>query len=107
MGATGLEPATSGVTGRVGHHDARRRASLNGLICRHFSRVALPRLRMVEPIVEGGLGHEWATRCCQSGQQVIVPRACARPTATGPAGSPIARRPLTSASETSTYRDAM
>ena len=36
-GATGLEPATSGVTGRVGHNDARRRAPPNGLICRRFS----------------------------------------------------------------------
>src|SRR6266508_2889096 len=28
-GATGLEPATSGVTDRVGHHDARQRTPLN------------------------------------------------------------------------------
>ena len=36
-GATGLEPATSGVTGRVRHKAARRQTPLNGLICRHFS----------------------------------------------------------------------
>src|SRR5215204_6426313 len=36
-GATGLEPATSGVTGRVGYNDARRRTPLNVLICRRFS----------------------------------------------------------------------
>jgi hypothetical protein len=35
--AMGLEPATSGVTGRVGHDDVRRRTTLNGLVCRHFS----------------------------------------------------------------------
>jgi hypothetical protein len=35
-GATGLEPATSGVTGRVRHHDAWRRTPLNGHICRAF-----------------------------------------------------------------------
>jgi hypothetical protein len=33
-GATGLEPATSGVTGRVGHHDAPRRTSSKRVICR-------------------------------------------------------------------------
>jgi hypothetical protein len=36
-GATGLEPATSGVTGRVGHDDVRRRTPPNGAICRYFS----------------------------------------------------------------------
>jgi hypothetical protein len=29
--------ATSGVTGRVGYDDVRRRMPLNGVICRHFS----------------------------------------------------------------------
>jgi hypothetical protein len=32
-GATRLEPATSGVTGRSGHGDASRRMPLNSLIC--------------------------------------------------------------------------
>ena len=36
-GATGLEPATSGVTGRLGHDDAPRQTPLNSLSCRHFS----------------------------------------------------------------------
>ena len=35
-GATGLEPATSGVTGQVGLGDARRQTLLNGLICWAF-----------------------------------------------------------------------
>jgi hypothetical protein len=48
-GATGLDPATSGVTGRVGHHDVRRQAYLNGLTCRDFPPPSPP-LRMVEPI---------------------------------------------------------
>jgi hypothetical protein len=55
-GATGLEPATSGGTGRVGHNDARRRTPLNGLICRHFSPRSRPPLRMVEPIVRSTFG---------------------------------------------------
>ena len=33
-GATGLEPATSGVTGRVGYSNAQRRTALNYVICR-------------------------------------------------------------------------
>src|SRR6266436_10038971 len=37
-GATGLEPATSGVTGRVGHRDVSRRIPPNARICRYFSR---------------------------------------------------------------------
>jgi hypothetical protein len=36
-GATGLEPATSGVTGRVGSNNVRRRILPNGLIYRCFS----------------------------------------------------------------------
>ena len=36
-GATGLEPETSGVTGRVRVHDAWQRTHLNGVIRRHFS----------------------------------------------------------------------
>jgi hypothetical protein len=36
-GSEGLEPATSGVIGRVGHNDARWRTPLNALICRRFS----------------------------------------------------------------------
>src|SRR5207245_2713391 len=35
-GATGLEPATSGVTVRLGHRDAPPRASPNDVICRDF-----------------------------------------------------------------------
>ena len=37
-GASGLEPATSGVTGRVGLRDAQRRMTQNSFICRHVSR---------------------------------------------------------------------
>ena len=36
-GATGLEPATSGVTGRIGCNNARRRTPLNRLLCRQIS----------------------------------------------------------------------
>jgi hypothetical protein len=35
-GATGLEPATSGVTGRIGQGDVRRRMPLIGVIRRTF-----------------------------------------------------------------------
>jgi len=35
-GATGLEPATSGVTGQFGGHDGRQRGPVNGIICRDF-----------------------------------------------------------------------
>jgi hypothetical protein len=35
-GATGLDPATSGVTGRIGYGDAQQRTALNDVICRVF-----------------------------------------------------------------------
>jgi hypothetical protein len=35
-GATGLEPATSGVTGRFGRNDAQRRTPRNRSLCRRF-----------------------------------------------------------------------
>ena len=54
-GATGLEPATSGVTGRVGHNDGRGRTPWNGPLCRHFSRNRCT-LCMVEPIVRSTFG---------------------------------------------------
>src|SRR5439155_4821545 len=39
-GATGLEPATSGVTGRFSRSDDRRRVTSNYYICRVFSGLA-------------------------------------------------------------------
>jgi len=63
-GATGLEPATSGVTGRVRHGDAGRRTAPNGLICRHFSRRRRPRSALLSQSSNRRLGHEWATRSC-------------------------------------------
>ena len=65
-GATGLEPATSGVTGRVGHDDVQRRASWNGLICRHFSLSWGPRFAWLSQSSDRRLGHEWATKCCRA-----------------------------------------
>jgi len=55
-GATGLEPATSGVTGRVGHHDAQRRTPLNRVICRSFFTSAPHGCQSCDR----RLGHEWA-----------------------------------------------
>jgi hypothetical protein len=68
-GATGLEPATSGVTGRVGHDDARRRTSRNGLICRHLSLSCRLRFAWLSQSSSRRLGHEWATRSCLRGQR--------------------------------------
>jgi hypothetical protein len=64
-GATGLEPATSGVTGRVRHNDARRRTPPNGLICRRFSLSGRPGFAWLSQSSHRRLGHEWATKCCQ------------------------------------------
>jgi hypothetical protein len=55
-GATGLASATSGVTGRVGHDDCRRRTSVNSLIYRRFWPRGPPLLRMVEPVVQSTFG---------------------------------------------------
>jgi hypothetical protein len=37
-GATGLEPATSGMRGQIEHNDARQRPPLDEFICRYFPR---------------------------------------------------------------------
>jgi hypothetical protein len=63
-GATGLEPATSGVTGRVGHNDVRRRTALNVLICRRFSCGGWLRSGWLSQSSDRRLGHEWATKSC-------------------------------------------
>ena len=86
-GATGLEPATSGVTGRVRHNDARRRTPLNVLICRHFSFRGWLRCAWLSQSADRGLGHEWTTNFCLQRQRA-VPRsrqACAR--SRGPVGT--------------------
>jgi hypothetical protein len=69
MGATGLEPATSGVTGRVGHCDAQRRAARNGVICRAFSVSCRLRFAWLSQSSNRRLGHEWATKSCLEGQR--------------------------------------
>ena len=68
-GATGLEPATSGVTGRLGHDDASRQTPLSRRICRHLSqqRNILPAWLSQSP--NRCLGHEWATEACLRGQR--------------------------------------
>jgi len=71
-GATGLEPATSGVTGRVGHNDAQRRTCLNGFICRHFSRSRCRGSAWLSQSSNRRLGHEWATRLCLGRQPSAV-----------------------------------
>ena len=68
-GATGLEPATSGVTGRVGRHDARRRTPLNGHICRAFQPWSQAGTAWLSQSSIRRLGHEWATRSCLHGQR--------------------------------------
>ena len=68
-GATGLEPATSGVTGRVRHHDAWRRARSNQLICRLFSPTRRFRSAWLSQTRSRLLGHEWATKYCRPGQR--------------------------------------
>ena len=73
-GATGLEPATSGVTGRVCRDYGWRRTRLNGLICRHFSRSRCRGSAWLSQSSNRRLGHERATKCCQSGQHTVVPR---------------------------------
>ena len=70
--ATGLEPATSGVTGRVGGHDSRRRGPANTFVCRDFSR-----WHPHDPAWHRGssnrrLGHEWATKCCLSSERTAA-----------------------------------
>jgi hypothetical protein len=68
-GATGLEPATFGVTGRVGRHDARRRTPLNGHICRAFQLRSQARTAWLSQSSNRRLGHEWATKSCRHGQR--------------------------------------
>jgi hypothetical protein len=68
-GATGLEPATSGVTGRVGPHDARQRTPLSRLICRCFSSPRHIVSAWLSQSSKRRLGHEWATETCLDGQR--------------------------------------
>jgi hypothetical protein len=104
-GATGIEPATSGVTGRVGCNYAWRRTPPNILICRCLSALRSPRSAWLSQACNRRLGHEWATGCCQSGQQIVVQRMPAH--GYRACWSPIAALPLTSAGGTVTYRDAV
>jgi hypothetical protein len=60
-GATGLEPATSGVTGVT---KALRPASSNELICRALFALRWPRSAWLRGSFKRRLGHEWATPCC-------------------------------------------
>ena len=68
-GATGLEPATSGVTGRVGHDDGGRRTPQNSRICRHFSSYRYTLSAWLSQSSHRRLGHEWATGSCLNGQR--------------------------------------
>jgi hypothetical protein len=68
-GATGLEPATSGVTGRVRHNDARRRVTQNEPICRCFSAQGRASSAWLSQSCNRRLGHEWATESCLHGQR--------------------------------------
>jgi hypothetical protein len=68
-GATGLEPATSGVTGRVGDNDARRRTPPNVLICRRFSVHRSTLSAWLSQSSDRRLGHEWATKSCLQRQR--------------------------------------
>ena len=63
-GATGLELATCGVTGRVGYNDARQRTPLNVVICRRFSFRGWLRSAWLSQSSDRRLGHEWATESC-------------------------------------------
>jgi hypothetical protein len=58
-GATGLEPATPGVTGQFGLGDARRRTSQNGLICRCFRLRDWLRSAWLSQSRNRRLGHVW------------------------------------------------
>jgi hypothetical protein len=68
-GATGLEPATSGVTGRVRHDGSRQRFAPNGLVCRRFSSRAHGTSAWLSQPSARRLGHEWATESCLYGQR--------------------------------------
>ena len=64
MGATGLEPATSGVTGRADGHDAGRRSTPLGALGRMAAEIAVDRAAFRRRSSEkrmGRLGHEWGT----------------------------------------------
>jgi len=61
-GATGLEPATSGVTGRVGYDDDTRRTSLNEFICRRLLSRGGLRSAQLSQSSNRRLSHEWATK---------------------------------------------
>ena len=68
-GATGLEPATSGVTGRVG---APRRPAKNASeqpICRAFQLWRQAGTAWLSQSSNRRLGHEWATKSCLHGER--------------------------------------
>jgi hypothetical protein len=60
-GATGLEPATSGVTGRFGCYDVQTRTAAIYVICRPFCALAQAVSAWLRRFSHGRLGHEWAT----------------------------------------------
>jgi Bacterial regulatory proteins, luxR family len=59
MGATGLEPATFGVTGRVRLGDARRRARSIDVICRPLLTLESSCTAWLSQASDRHLGHEW------------------------------------------------
>ena len=69
-GSDGLEPATSGVTGRVRHHDAWRRTPLNSLVCRAFVTPESAQAAWLSRSSNRRLGHEWATKSCLARQRL-------------------------------------
>ena len=71
-GSAGTRTATSGVTGRVGYDDARRRTAPNILICRLFSFCGWLRSAWLSQSSDRPLGHEWATRSCLHGQRALA-----------------------------------
>jgi hypothetical protein len=79
-GATGLEPATSGVTGRLGRDEDPRRPRLNGAVCRCFSLWRNILSAWLSCSSNRRLGHEWATETCLHGQRHAetrdIPGAC-------------------------------
>jgi hypothetical protein len=82
-GATGLEPATSGVTGQFGGHDRRRRDPTNTAICRGFLQQRSYDTAWLHGSPNRCLGHEWATKCCLPSKRMRV-KLSARHLATAP-----------------------
>jgi hypothetical protein len=59
-GATGLEPATSGVTGRADRNAARRRSNAFTLQTTQFRTASRQRFPWLWGMSPGRLGHYWA-----------------------------------------------